>query len=150
MYLFKKPPKIQSKLIPITKINVMRQTYTFIHVHEYRYGCGNHRIHMHEIQVSQASINSFFVGPHFVENVDFSRIWWWKEWEKKGRKSRLNSAEHKQTTPAIEHILKDDKIQIRTHVKILMKLKTVCMFGLSCGNGSYFVRHKSGTCSLSQ
>lgn len=50
---------------------------------------------------------------------------------------------HRQPT----HILKGHST-IRTHVKILMKLKTVCISGLSCGNGSYFVRHKSGTCSF--
>lgn len=71
----KKPPKSHSKLIPITKINVMRQTSTFIRVYEDRY--------MYEVtsqpkfKYHKRQSTFFFIGFHFVENVDFSRIRWW-------------------------------------------------------------------------
>lgn len=95
------------------------------------------------IQVSQQASINFFLGFHFVENVGFSRICSKKTHthEKKRTKRGGSPLTRHMGQSANSHI----NIESKRYVKMLTKPKTVCIFGLLCGNGSYFVRHKSGT-----
>lgn len=121
----------------------MRQTNTFIHVLCDRFLYMRDSVAKRNSSIT-TSVNQLFLGFSFRRKCRLFKNLFQKNshtHEKKRTKRGGSPLTRHMGQSANSHI----NIESKRYVKMLTKPKTVCIFGLSCGNGSYFVRHKSGT-----